>query len=308
MRKVMTTCGSAGALSRRMWLYFIGMSLGMSLGISLGIGEGGVGWATEWDFSPNNQGNIPNFSDPHYKIDLPSLEGKGPLRFLTSDDYPPFHFKGPEDRLIGFNVELARHLCGILQHACHLQSRPWSSLVDRLLKGEGDVIVASLRLTPAHQAQMEMTAPYYRTPARFVVRQESRVQELSSDTLKAWIVGVQSQTAHEAYMKDFFPEVKLKTYENLTALYQALKTGEVEIIFADGLTSALWMASPDSQNCCQFKGGFFGESFYFGEGASLGVRKGETSLRQALDYALKKISEKGLYTELYLKYFPIGFY
>src|SRR5436305_217131 len=138
---MMTTCGSAGDMIRKGCLILIGIGL---IEIGVGIFGGGAGWAEEWDFSPDAYGNIPNFSDPHYKIDPPSLERTEPLRFLTSEDYPPFHFRGPQDRLIGFNVELARHLCGVLQQACRLQSRPWSSLVDRLLRGEGDVIIASL--------------------------------------------------------------------------------------------------------------------------------------------------------------------
>jgi len=47
---------------------------------------------------------------------------------------------------------------------------------------------------------------------------------------------------------------------------------------------------------------------YFGDGVGIAVAKGNSALRRALDYALRRVSEKGTYTELYLKYFPIGFF
>ena len=33
-----------------------------------------------------------------------------------------------------------------------------------------------------------------------------------------------------------------------------------------------------------------------------------STLRRALDYALARVAQKGVYSELYLKYFPLGPY
>jgi polar amino acid transport system substrate-binding protein len=38
------------------------------------------------------------------------------------------------------------------------------------------------------------------------------------------------------------------------------------------------------------------------------VKKGNDDLRRALDYALVDLARRGIYTDIYLKYFPIGFY
>ena len=47
---------------------------------------------------------------------------------------------------------------------------------------------------------------------------------------------------------------------------------------------------------------------FFGNGVSLAVGKGKDNLREALDYELDKLMRDGTYADLYLKYFPIGFY
>jgi polar amino acid transport system substrate-binding protein len=38
------------------------------------------------------------------------------------------------------------------------------------------------------------------------------------------------------------------------------------------------------------------------------VKKGNAQLCQTLDYALATLCARGTYTDLYLKYFPLGFY
>ncbi len=47
---------------------------------------------------------------------------------------------------------------------------------------------------------------------------------------------------------------------------------------------------------------------FFGEGVGIAVKKGNSQLRQTLDYALAALAARGTYTNLYLKYFPLGFY
>ena len=36
--------------------------------------------------------------------------------------------------------------------------------------------------------------------------------------------------------------------------------------------------------------------------------RGQDELLQAIDAALAALNEKGIYTELYLRYFPVGFF
>ena len=139
------------------------------------------------------------------------------------------------------------------------------------------------------------------------------IENLSQRRLRCGIidrlaVGVVGRTAHEAYLQTYFPKTRLRSYENATALRSALKRNEVEVAFGDGVSFALWINGTDAAGCCSFRGGPFTESSYFGEGVGIAVRKDNIVLRRALDYALKRISERGVYADLYLKYFPVGFY
>jgi polar amino acid transport system substrate-binding protein len=70
---------------------------------------------------------------------------------------------------------------------------------------------------------------------------------------------------------------------------------------------AVWLNGQNGA-CCAFLGGPFYESRFFGEGASIAFRKDGGQLRRAVDYALFRLAEQGVYRDLLLKYFPVPFY
>ena len=129
-----------------------------------------------------------------------------------------------------------------------------------------------------------------------------------AQTLAGKAIGVEARTAHEAWLRDFFPGSDIRPYETAAALRAALRRGEVEAIFGDGVTLALWLNGTDAAGCCAFRGGPFLHSAYFGEGVGVAVRKNNSTLRRAIDFALARIAGRGVYADLYLKYFPVGFF
>jgi polar amino acid transport system substrate-binding protein len=251
---------------------------------------------------------LPNFWDPQHRLEKPDLVGIHTLRFLTEDDYPPFDFTLPDGTLAGFNIDLARAICEELKVTCTVQARRWDTLIDSLNDGHGDAVIASIGINADTRGKLDFTVPYCKTPARFVVPANSPLKDVSPDGLAGKAVGVEAHSAHEAYLKIFFPAAVLKTYDSAADLRAALKKGEVDALFGDGVALSVWLNGTDAQNCCVFLGGAFTESRFFGEGVGIGVKKGNANLRHALDYALAALAEKGTYADLYLKYFPVGLY
>ena len=254
--------------------------------------------------------SAPSFWDPNLRPDRPDISNMRAIRFLTSDDYPPLNFTLADGALAGFNVEIARAICDELDIACTIQSRPWDTLLDSLQDGKGDAVIASIAPSVALRERVDFSHPYYQTPAHFIARKSAFAPNSapSADTLAGKTVGVVSGSAHEAYLKTFFPTVARKPYDSVSALEAALRDGEVPVAFADGLTFAVWLNGSASADCCAFYGGPYTESRFFGEGVGVVVRKDDDPLRRALDWALNRLASKGVYAEIYLKYFPIGFY
>jgi len=250
---------------------------------------------------------LPLFWDPGHLPEKPVVTEPETIRFLTESDNPPFHFMLEDGSLVGFDVDLARAVCAELQRTCTIQARPFDMLEPALAAHEGDVLLASLRVDRGLRPGLAFTAPYYTTPARFAARRGVRL-DATPEGLAGKTIGVEGKTVHEAYLTAFFPDVVRKSFPTLALAQEALRKGEIDALFGDGILLALWLNGTDSEECCQFQGGPYTESAYFGEGIGMALREEDQDLRRLLDYGLARVAEKGGYAELYLKYFPLGFY
>ena len=271
-----------------------------------------------------NEVFVPNLWDPAQAPTKPDLSALTPLRIIVGQDDPPFDVAtsgsardpsrseggatASDDGPSGFNVDLARAICGELRVACTVQARRWDTIVPALQAGAGDVAVASQSITPAAMREVDFTSPYYRTPARFVSRLGSKPAALRPDTIADRKVGVVSGTAHAAYLQAFFPRTPLVPYGSAAEVRTALQDGAIDLAFGDGIAWSQWLDGPVGSACCAFVGGPFTETYFFGEGAGIAVRRGRDDLRRAIDYALWRLATEGTYADLWLKYFPVDPY
>src|SRR6478672_7981002 len=249
---------------------------------------------------------IPGFWDPRRRPERPDLSRVTLIRFITEIDYPPFNFSGPDGNPAGLNVDLARMICEELKIACTVQMRRFDTLLPSLSDNRGDAVMASIAVTPEARKLADFSDPYYRTPGRFAARRNSPINDVRPEQLEGKKVAVLAGTAHEAFLKALFTEADVRPYETPEQAREALRKGEVDLLFGDGISLAFWLNGTDSQNCCAFRGGPFIESRYFGEGVGIAVKRGNDTLRQGFNWALFRLWEKGRFSDLWLRYFPIS--
>jgi polar amino acid transport system substrate-binding protein len=197
-------------------------------------------------------------------------------------------------------------ICEELKIACTVQMRRFDTLLTSLAENRGDAVMASIAVTPETRKLADFSDPYYRTPARFVARRDAAMNEVRPEQVEGKEVAVVTGTAHEAFLKALFTEADLRSYATPALARDALRRGDVDLLFSDGIALAFWLNGIDSQNCCAFHGGPFIESRYFGEGVGIAVKRGNDTLRQAFNWALFRLWEKGRFSDLWLRYFPIS--
>jgi polar amino acid transport system substrate-binding protein len=139
-----------------------------------------------------------------------------------------------------------------------------------------------------------------------VARADSPIRDVQPELVEGKKIAVVAGTAHEAFLKEMFTGAEVKPYANDEAARAALRNKEVDLLFGDGISLALWLNGTDSAGCCAFRGGPYLESRFFGEGVGIAVKRGNDLLRQALNWALFRQWENGSYTDLWLRYFPIS--
>jgi len=238
----------------------------------------------------------------------PDMHGLEKLRFITDSDYPPFHYFDEVGALTGLNVDLAKAICEVLEVECEVKDVEWSELFFTLDRGEADAAIASIRISPESVERADFSARYYATPARFIAQKASELTDIRPETLEGMKVGVAKDTGHEAYLKLFFPNVAIASFDTPDDAQKALKEGAIDLVFGDGIGLTFWINGVTSEGCCEFRGGPYLDTKFFGEGVGIAVKKGNRQLAQILTYALEQVHASGRYEELFLRYFPMSFF
>lgn len=251
---------------------------------------------------------IPNFWDLRARLERPAPGTIGAIRFLVTDDFAPFSFRDRRGQLIGFDIDLAQAICDVLQVPCAVQVRPFAMLAEGLSDGTGNAIIAGYDPQLEGGDDFLVTRAYLKIPGRFVTRADSpfRPDAAPADGQR---VGVACDSAHQAYLARFFPNLPTgECYPTAAAALADLREGRIAAVFADAVGLAFWLHGEESAECCRFVGGPYVDDAYFGAGLLIVLRREDRALKTALDYALREVYRSGKYAELYLRYFPVGLF
>lgn len=229
------------------------------------------------------------------------------IRFVTTDDFPPFDFLDGAGRLTGYNVELARAICARLSVPCTIQVRPFPLLLDAVVTNKADAIVAGVADTPRLREKLAYTVPYLRLPARFVTRRDADFDAVP-EALRGRTVAVEAGRRTAGFLDDFFPDTTRRTVATADEALQAVRDGTADAAFTGALPAAFWLAGPAAAGCCRFAGGAWTEPAYFGQGLTIAVARENDALRRVLDEQLQALQADGVLADLYLRFFPVGLY
>jgi polar amino acid transport system substrate-binding protein len=253
---------------------------------------------------------MPVMFDAGERLQKPDLTGLQRLRFLTTVDFPPFSFVDQTGRLTGFHTDLVREICAELaiEAKCQVQSMPFDEIERALEGGGGEAAISGIAMTADLRQRFAFTRPYMVIPARFARNVTTELKGSAASALAGRPVGVVAGTAHEKMLAAFFPKLAAKPFDSQEAMLAALKAGTIDAAFSDGLRLPFWVASPAADKCCVlFDGPYLSEKF-LGEGLAVMTRRNGPPIAAAIDYALAQLSKNGRMQEIYLRYFPNGFY
>lgn len=255
--------------------------------------------------TPTLAQTLPYHSDPDAREILPSLTPVPAIRFLTTADFPPFNFRDASGELIGFNVDLAKRICAEVNVACTIQAWPWEQAANALNDDQGDALIAGLALTEENGALFDFSAIYLALPGRFVTRAPD-IGVFDPHGLAGRTVAVRQGSAHETFITRYLPEAELVPFDSEIAALEALREGTVDVMFGDAMRASFWLN--ENPSCCGFAGDAYFRPNLFGEGLSIAVPASHDAVRHAIDWALVKLKTNGALDELYLRWFPVGFY
>lgn len=229
------------------------------------------------------------------------------IRIGTEAAYPPFAMITPEGELAGFDVDIARALCAAAAFECEIVSHSFDGLIPGLNAKKFDAIVASMAITDERRKHVDFTEKYYVSPGRFVARQGADI-EISPAGLAGEVACVQGASIHESYLRGSFPDLDIKTYGTQQEAVMDLIAGRCDVLLGEALSlSGDLLQTPEGAGFV-----YLGESVsdprWYGEGAGIAVRKGDSELASAFNRAIETIRANGAYAEINDKYFDFDIY
>src|SRR3990172_480114 len=202
----------------------------------------------------------------------------------------PFVFPDPKDpsRLIGFEVDIAEAVAARLGVKAKMVQTAWITLIPALERGDFDIAMNGLEITPEREKKILFSRPYYIYTEQLVVRKDNEAIKGISD-LKEKKVGTLAGTM--AY--DMLQNIgggDIRTYEGVWP-YEDVALGRIDAAFLD-LPIAAYYGKPDPR--LKYAGPPEGEGFY-----GIAIRPEDKELKKAIDEVIDDLLRTGKLKDIY---------
>jgi polar amino acid transport system substrate-binding protein len=206
----------------------------------------------------------------------------------------PYVYPDPQhpEHLIGFECELADALAAKLGVKARMVQNQWDQLIPALERGNFDIVLNGLEVTPENRQRIAMSQPYYVYSQQIVTRKETPGLEHIED-LKRKPVGVLSSSVAQRLLEQA-GGIELRIYPGNVESLRDLKAHRIEAALMD-LPIAIFYARPDP--ALKFSGESFAPGYY-----GIGVRKEDRALLAALNQAIQDLAADRTLERIYRKY------
>ena len=104
----------------------------------------------------------------------------GKLRVgMATGDMPPFHMKSKEGKMIGYEVDLATAMSESMGVKLEIATIEFDKLIPALEKGEIDLIMSGMTITPRRNLQIAFLGPYF-ISGKGLLTQKDELAKVSS--------------------------------------------------------------------------------------------------------------------------------
>lgn len=227
---------------------------------------------------------------------LSQIQEKGEITVAMEGTWAPWTYHDEEDRLVGYDVEVAQLIAEKLGVKASFVEGEWDGLLAGLDSGRYDMMVNGVDVTEERQKKYDFTIPYaYNRTAVIVKGDYEEIQSLEDLNGKHTANTISSTYAElaESY------GAQVTGVDDLNQTFELLLAGRIDATLNAEVTYYDYMkAHPETD----IKIAALTEE---ATQVAIPLRKGEEtkSLREAVDKALKELAEEGKLKELSEKYF-----
>ncbi|MGO4439159.1 transporter substrate-binding domain-containing protein [Rhizobium sp. RAF56] len=223
---------------------------------------------------------------------------------FSADPYVPFTSLDASGKFVGWEVEFKDAICKQANLDCQIVLVSWDGIIPALTSKKIDLIIGSMSITDERKKVIDFTDKYYDTPAVVIANKNDKIGA-DAESLSGKSVAVLVSTIHQQYALAHFKSSEIKEYQTQDEMYQDLAAGRVDAVIADAIAVQPFLKSDP---CCELKGNLAEDASILGAGVGIGLRQGETDLKNRLNDAIKAIRADGTYDAFSKKYFDFDIY
>lgn len=218
------------------------------------------------------------------EVSTQKIKDKGVLIIGTEAVYPPMESLDKNNKIIGFDADVASELAKGIGVRLEMRDIPWTDLFKKLDAGEIDLVMSSVTITTERQKTMSFSRPYF-SAGQSIVTKKDNVKINSLSDLKGKKIAVYKDTTSETEALKYTDDKLIERYVgDYPPLVAKLVDGKVEAIIIDYPVAVnLVQLYPDLKTGKPFTNEFYG----------VVAAKGNEELLQPVNKVIKDLIDSG---------------
>lgn len=216
----------------------------------------------------------------------------GKLIMSTNAAFPPYEMTTDSGEFEGIDIETAQAIADKLGLELQIDDMDFDAALLAVQQGKSDMVMAGVTVTDERQNVMDFTDSYATGIQSIIVKEDSDIA--SVDDLAGKKIGTQRGTTGYLYCSDDFGDENVVAYDNGLTAVQMLNNGQVDCVVIDNAPAKEFIAANPGLKLL--------DTAYVEESYAIGVGKGNTELKDAINTALEELKADGTLQSIVDKY------
>ncbi len=216
----------------------------------------------------------------------------GKLIMSTNAAFPPYVMTTESGQFEGIDVETAQAIADKLGRELQIDDMDFDAALLAVQQGKSDMVMAGVTVTDERQNVMDFTDSYATGIQSIIVNEDSDIA--SVDDLAGKKIGTQRGTTGYLYCSDDFGDENIVAYDDGLTAVQMLNNGQVDCVVIDNAPAKEFVAANPGLKLL--------DTAYVEESYAIGVGKGNTELKDAINTALEELKADGTLQAIVDKY------
>ena len=223
----------------------------------------------------------------------------GKLIMSTNAAFPPYEMTDDAGNFIGIDVEVAQAIADKLGLELVIDNMEFTAALEAAQNGKSDMVMAGVTVTEDRLMVMDFSDSYATGIQVVIVPNGSDIAAI--EDLEGKKIGTQMGTTGYIYASDSpenggYGEDNVVAYDNGITAVQALLNGQIDAVIIDNAPAQAFVAENPGLKIL--------EAEWLTENYAIGLAKGNTVLREAVNGALAELIADGTVQQIVDKYIP----